>query len=453
MRISAWCVLGVLLTACSDNPDRPMIIVGGGAAGGSIDGAVFVHVIDEDSGAPIVGAAVQVGAATGGAPQSVVTDGTGLARVEGATLAGPQTVTASASGHVAATWYGANAINLTIPLRPITPASSPQSAQIAGTIGGWASLPEPAAGHRTIALISYTRRYPLDSPENDLATPNRNVTIGNQTISIAGNACVRSALLTDCNFVLTTRPGKQAVYALILDTDTKNTPGEGDDVNLVTGYALLRGLDVVAGQSLSGQTLTPIAAMDVVNSAVNFGAPPTGMTARQAYSIVDLGDEGVLPTSQVTPTMPAAVLPKLVGPLAGARLDLIASADDAVAASSTLFVRALDPALSINLADWLPAPSQLSVAGASLSFARVTGAAVHTLEVVDQSGARQWSGAVLDESATLALPTITPDPFAGTRRYTVSAVRAPGLDPHDFDVDAVQDLIRATSTTGAAFTR
>lgn len=452
MRISAWCVLGVLLAGCSDNPNQPMIIPGGGAAGGAIDGALFVHVIDQDSGAPLVGAAVQVGAATGGAPQAVVTDSTGLARIEGELLSGPQTVTASASGHVAATWYGASTTNLTIPLRPVD-ATAPQSAQIAGTIGGWTALPEPAAGHRTIAFISYTRHYPLDSPDNELPTPNRTVMIGNQTISIAGNACVRSALLTDCNFVLTTRPGKQAVYAIILDTDTKGTPAEGDDVNVVTGYALLRGLDVLAGQSLSGQTLTPIAATDIVNSAVNFGAPPTGMTARQAYSIVDLGDEGVLPTSQVTPAMPAAVLPKLVGSLAGARLDLIASADDAVAASSTLFVRALDPAGSINLTDWLPAPSQLQVTGATLSFARVAGAAVHTLEVVDQSGARQWSGAVLDESATLTLPTITPDPFAGTRRYTVSAVRAPGFDPHDFDVDAVQDLIRATSTTGAAFTR
>lgn len=408
--------------------------------------------IDEASGSPIVGAAVQVAVAGSSTPQSVVTDGTGLARFAGDDVKGPQTVTCSASGHVPATWYGANATNLTIPLRAIATAT-PDSAQIAGTIAGWAALPEPAAGHRTIALVSYSRRFPLDSADNDLTTPERTIPIGNQSISIAGNVCVRSTLVTDCNFTLTTRTGKQTVYAILIDTDTKNTPAEGDDVNVVIGYAILRGLAPTKGQTLSWQTLTQIAATDIVNTGVNFGTPPAGLGVRGAYSLVDLGDEGVLPTSLVTPAMPAALLPKLVGPLAGARLDLIASADDNVATGSTLFVRSLDPSATINLTNWMPAPSQLQLSGTSLSFARVTEAAVHTLEVVDPSGQRQWVGAILDGSATITLPTISPDPFAGDRRYLVTASRAADLTTYDFRVEDLDDRVDASATTAAAFSR
>src|SRR5262245_24622622 len=110
-----------LLVACGPNGGDdggddatgtdPKLVAGGGVTGAPIDGQLHVHVIDAVTGMPITGAVVT-------AKGEQMTSAAGLATFTDASLSGPQTVSATASGYAAATWVGVGNVNITLPLQP-----------------------------------------------------------------------------------------------------------------------------------------------------------------------------------------------------------------------------------------------------------------------------------------------------------------------------------------------
>ncbi|MFH0900275.1 MAG: hypothetical protein V2A73_06575, partial [Pseudomonadota bacterium] len=139
--------------AFAGNNAAPVVIPYGGLASGAIDGRVNVFVLDVRDGKPIADASVQVGSL------SKTTDDNGLAIFFDDSLSGPQDITASASGFLTASWFGANGANITILLEPaIPPAGTPTvpSAEVQGTIKGFDQLTPPQQNHWTIAYVGYS---------------------------------------------------------------------------------------------------------------------------------------------------------------------------------------------------------------------------------------------------------------------------------------------------------
>src|ERR1022692_2093569 len=171
-------VLGLLGAGCgsvSDNHPTPNLVPGGGIGSGKINGYLNVYVTDDDTRAPIMGASVRVGPSANSMPCEALTDSTGLATFDPQScksLNGPVTVTASDSGYAPSTWIGADGANMTMTIRAMHPTPV-DTATVSGTIAGWESLPAPATGHNTIAIIAASQAPNLGDRGNNLTQPMR----------------------------------------------------------------------------------------------------------------------------------------------------------------------------------------------------------------------------------------------------------------------------------------
>jgi hypothetical protein len=452
----------VLAAGCgsvSNNHPTPVLVPGGGIGGGAIDGYVNLYVIDTDTNLGIPGAAVQIGAATA-TPCMGLTDSTGLATFDPtgcAGLRGAVTLTASATGYAPSTWIGANGANMTINLQATT-RPMPDTATVSGTIAGWDTLPAPASGHQTLALVGASQTPNLGDLANNIQQGTRNVSILGSalTASIPANACVRNALADDCNWQLVTHTGPQAHYAIIVDDDQNGTPDDmTDDVITPVGWALLTGLTFTAGQAVVSETLPAVAAADLQTFTAAFPALPAGMTYFNAYPAIELpGGAGRIPA--VVPTLGAKVMmtsiPKLTGTttagLAGGSYDLLAQAQATQTASepATLdWMHGVNAGATVTLAAWLEPPTAITALSGHYSFVPTTGATVHSAEFKDPAtGNRTWSVSIFDGSSSFTLPGLTPDPLAtasGTDTLTVSALTIPGISLTDVAFnDATQKL-------------
>ncbi len=442
-------LLGVLWAAgcgsVSNNHPTPVLVPGGGISGGSIEGTLNVYVIDTDTNVGITAASVQVTVGTA-SPCTALTDSTGLVtfdQMSCAGLRGAVTLTASATGYAPSTWIGANGANMTINLQATT-RPMPDTATVSGTIAGWESLPAPASGHTTIALIAASQTPNLGDLANNITQPMRDVSLGGTalTTSIPANACVKNALADDCNWQLITHTGPQAHYAIIVDSDDNGTPNDKtDDVVTPVGWALLTGLTLTAGQTVVNETLTAVAPGDLQTFTAAFPALPAGMTYFNAYPAIELpGGVGRIPA--VVPTLGATVMmtsiPKLTGTttagLAGGSYDLLAQAQatQTAAEPATLdWMHGVNAGATVTLAPWLSPPTAITALNGHYSFVPTTGATLHAAEFKDsQSGNRTWSVTIFDGSTTFTLPGLSPDPLAtasGTDTLTVTALSIPGI--------------------------
>ena len=444
----AWSLtLALLAAACGGddgNNATPAVIPGGGVHDPGIDGLVNVYAIDSDTDAPIAGASVRVGTIEG------TTDATGLFVAKG-DLTGPQTIAVKATGYATGVYVGADGANVTAALDR-TPASTtaPPQAEISGSVAGWDALPLPAADHLTAALVTYSQSRELGANDNDLAPPPS----GTQ---VASNVCVKSSQASlPCAWRINARVGTVAVFAIMADIDTQGTAAQDDDVVTVTGFATAPNLVIAAGQAQSNVTLTPLAAGSTTTASVSFGTPPAGLTASLGIVGVDLGAAGVMRVPPLAATATTTVVPSLSA-FAGSSYELVAlareSATDGTAAESIVLRRGLTSAASLAAGDWLAPPSGLSSDRASASFARVAGASAHVMEFDTSSGGgsanRAMSVVVLDDSATITLPTDFAPLPSGSLTYKVSAFDAgAAFDPRDFAIDDLQDvLVRLSSET------
>jgi hypothetical protein len=442
-------------------PAAPRMIPGGGVGDGAISGAVHVHVIDEESREVVSSAAVRVGASSDPAPCEELTASTGLASFQAGNcpgLNGPVTVTITAPGYTPVTWIGVNGTNMTIPVRSTNPAAVP-TATVSGTISGWSDLPVPGAGHQTLALISYSGSNTLGDRANDLPQGTRNVRVGDLVIPIASNLCVRNALISDCNWTLTTRTGPQAHFALIVDQFDNNTPNDDtDDTFTVTSYALKRGVDLSAGATVNGEALEIISDADMQTFTASFASLPSGMDFMGAFPALELGDEGriglVVPALDMSRT--STRVPKLSGALAGARYSLIATAQDSATQdrpSTLAWMHDVNVASTVTLTSWLPPPSSLSAAAGTYSFSAVPGATIQGADLESAAGQRLWSISVFDGSTSFTLPGLSPDPLlSGTITFIANAMQIPNTDLKNFAIDDVRDRIVGMSADYVTFT-
>jgi len=454
-----------------DNHPAPMLVPGGGIGGGGIDGYLNVYVIDADTNAPIAGAAVLLSPAPAAAPCMETADSTGLALFDKTScpgLAGKVTITASASGYAPTTWIGANGANMTINIQATT-RPAPDTASVSGTIAGWETLAAPASGHATIALVGASQTPTLGDLANNIQQPTRTVSVAGTTVTttIPGNACVRNALVDDCNWQLIARTGEQAHYAIIVDSYDNGTPNDtSDDVVTPVGWALLTGLDLTAGATQVGETLPLVAAGDLQAFTAAFPALPPGMTFFNAYPAIELpGGQGRIPA--IVPTLGANVtmttVPKLgaattVG-LAGGAYDLLAQAQATKTAGepgTLAWMHGVNAASTVTLPAWLPAPTAITAAAGVYSFVPVSGATLHGAELKDPtSGARTWSITIFDGTASFSLPGLSPDPLStstGTDTLTVSALVIPGIDLTDVGFDDATQKLTGLSSDQITFT-
>jgi|JI10StandDraft_1071094.scaffolds.fasta_scaffold02978_5 hypothetical protein len=444
----AWTLsLTLLAAACGGddgNSAAPELIPGGGVHDPGIDGLVNVYAIDSDTDAPIAGAMVRVGTLEG------TTDATGLFVAKG-DLTGPQTIAVKATGYATGVYVGADGANVTAALDR-TPASTtaPPQAEISGTVAGWDDLPLPPANHLTAALVIYSQSRELGAKDNDLAPPPS----GSQ---VPSNVCVKSSQASlPCAWRINARVGTVAVFAIMADIDTRGTAAQDDDVTTVTGFATAPNLVITANQAQANITLTPLAAGSTTTASVSFGAPPPGLTAGLAIVGVDLGAAGLMRVPPIVPPASTTVVPSLSA-FAGASYEFVALAQETVtdgtAAQSIVLRRGLTSASSLAAGEWMPPPTGLSSDRASASFARVAGASAHVMEFDTSSGGgsanRAMSVVVLDDSATVTLPTDFAPLPSGSLTYKVSAFDAgTAFDPRDFAIDDLQDqLVRLSSET------
>jgi hypothetical protein len=221
---------------------------------------------------------------------------------------------------------------------------------------------------------------------NSLTQPTRPVAVAGTavTTSIPSNACIRNALVDDCDWQLVTRTGAQAHSAIIVDDDQNGTPDDmSDDVLTVIGWALQTGLDLAAGQTVVNETLTRVADGDLQPFTAAFATPPTGLVSLAAYPAINLGAAGriaiVFPPlglSLTTTRVPKLGAATTVG-LAGATYDLIASAQaskDSNQPATLAWLHGVDASKTASVATWLPPPAALTDTAGTYAFAPVAGA-------------------------------------------------------------------------------
>jgi len=443
----------------------PRLIPGGGVGDGAVSGQLNVYVTDDQTRAPVAGASVRVGASAATAPCTALTDSTGLALFAEPTcpsLRGKQTLTASAGGYAPTTWIGVNGANLTIPIHPAA-APTVATATVSGTIAGWDSLPAPAAGHQTLALVGFSQTRELGDPANDIQQGKRtiNVPLVGAT-EIAANVCVRNVLVNDCVWQLTTRTGAQAHYAVILDQDTKGTPNDdSDDTFTATAWAVKVGLSFSAGQSASGESLAILSDAAMRTMTVAMTSPPAGLDAVTAFPMLDLGGDGRVPITSpaLDLTTTTSRVPAATGELAGARYDLLAQAQDAKdkdQPSTLTWLHGVDPAATVAVSGWLAPPSAIAASAGTYSFTATAGATLHSADIEDPAGAHAslWGISIFDGSTSFTLPGLSPDPLpSGAMRLKVSALQIPGANLENLSFDDARETITALASDVIMFSR
>jgi hypothetical protein len=444
-----------------DGPAAPRLIKGGGVGDGAISGTLYVHVTDEETREVISSAKVRVGESSDPAACEVVTDSTGLAKFQPDScpgLAGAVTVTITASGYAPVTWIGVNGVNLTIPIRNSNPPAIP-TATVSGTITGWSSLPVPGANHQTLALVGYSGSTDLGDRANELTQGIRNVTVGAQVFPIPSNLCVINQAVSDCDWILTTRTGPQALVAIIVDQFNSNTPDDdSDDTFTVTGYAIKTGQNFSKDQPTNGMTLDMIAEADMQPFTASFASLPSGMDFMGAFPALELGAEGRI--AFTTPVLDMARtstrVPKLSGALAAAHYSLIAVAQDSETQdtpSTLAWMHDVNIASTVALSSWLPPPSNILASGGTYSFSAVSGATLQGGEIQDMTGKRVWSITIFDGSTSFTLPGLSPDPLpAGMLMFQASALQIPGITLGNVALDDARDKITGISNDFATFT-
>ncbi len=430
-----------------DDSTTPRLIAGGGVASAAIDGTLNVHVVAAGGATPVVGASVRVGAASAATPLTGTTSATGLVVFTDPALTGPQTVTVTAPGHAAATWVGVAGTNVTIPLDPL-PRTTP-SARVSGTIAGWNDLPAPAFGHYTLAVVLATFTDDVGAPENNLPQAMSGTT--------PLNTCVRSSsAASTCAWELVARIGRQRHVAVIVNGDSRLTPNDtGDDVYTLVGYAASAGVTLTAGQQVTGESLTLVAAGARSQFSVSFPPALPGLGDVVAIPMLDLGDDGrvVFPLPTVAPGQLSTQVLTPTGGFAGSyRVVALASAPGTAATPySSVFMDVVALGSAVAIDPWLPAPAAITRTGGQYTFTGATGAAIHYASFSRADGTTVWTLSLLDGSTGFALPALTPDPLGtGGLTLTVSAADVTGFDPRDFEVRALAGSLHRAS--GAAAT-
>lgn len=269
-------------------------------------------------------------------------------------------------------------------------------------------------------------------------------------LTLPSNVCYALTLggntQSRCAWQRPTRTGKQALWAVVADVDTKKTVDMADDTYTIVDYAFLLGLDAVLAHTYTGQVLVPVGQENLTAASVVFPAAPADMTQLSAQTAIRLGDAGVIVLSHAVfgPDSLTRKLPQLTGPLAAGTYDFVAHAQaaaDAEFPQSTIWKHGASLAAPVDFGAWQAPPSALTAAAGTYSFAPVAGATLHTVQLFGEAGngpAPRWNVALLDGSESFSLPSLSPSPIVGGEvQMGVGALTLPGgFDPTSFTMDA-----------------
>ncbi len=294
--------VGLAGAGCGELGPAPAahFIAGGGVSSGNDSGVLSVYVTDEDLGAPVQGASVEVApsqAATSLDAKTchALTDSTGLATFDGAScpsITGRVTLTASVAGYAPSTWVGVRGANLTIPIRAAS-RPEPPTATVSGTIDLWEALPLASANHQLLGIVVASRPARLgDAPDIRQGTRTIDVLGGSTTVVVPANVCVRTAVVDDCHWQLQTRAGTQAHFAVIVDQDTNGTADPLDDINTVVAWAVKTSIAPQAGTVSTGEVLKLMGDDQMTDLSAVFPPLPPDMANLTAFPIFDLGPAG-----------------------------------------------------------------------------------------------------------------------------------------------------------------
>jgi len=439
---------GELATVDQINDAAPEEIVGGGVGSGAIDGKINVYAIDALTDAPIAGASVRVGEADNASPLEGTTDATGLVTFKDASLQGASTITVTAADHVTTSWFGVNGANVTIPLGPTKPPTI-ETATVSGTIAGWDNLTN-AANHIYAAFIGYSWSGDLGDPANDIQQP--------MGMGLPPNACVKlppPAPAQPCNWKLVTRTGKQIHYGILVDVDTKGTfMDQSDDTRAFYGYAFKTGVDLKAGDNVTGEVLEMLAPDGLIDLNLTLPPPPPGMDESAAIPLIDMGDEGQVPV-YFGPEIALTKVPALAGIFAAGRYDIIAQARvmGKPYPQTATFMRAADLTKDVVVPNYQATPTDLAATAGVYSFKPVADATIHNVKFQVPMGDRAWHVTLYDGRTSFSLPALMPDPLpVGKLEMRVEAVTVPGVNVQDFDTSSARDKVTAVSENGVEIT-
>ena len=439
--------IALVAAACGDDKNMadPRLIAGGGVGDGSIAGRVNVYTIDGDTDDPVGSAEIFIGE-PGDESLEATTDSSGLVTVDDDLLDGPTTITVVANGYITSTWFGADGANVTIPLEAKDEPTNLPQATIGGTIDGWEDLPAPDTGHFYVGIVSYSQTDDLGDPVNNLEQPS-----GNN--GLPANACVLAEFLTECDFEVNSRTGNVAIFATIIDIDTKGTEADTDDTNEIIGFAYKLDVTIEDGVDQSGVILEQIEIGAMTDVSLVVPRLPSGLDDVGAVMALDTADNGILMIGFFgDPQQDVISVPKLSGDFSGDTYRAIAFAgneddepDDESTPSSTILLRGIsDLTADIDLGDWLELPTDVALSSGEYSFTPVDGAALHTASIVNTIGDTKWDIVLLDGRTAFTLPGLDPDPVPSTFDLAVSALEG-SLDVTDFAIDDVIDSIDRTS--------
>lgn len=468
MRPSVVGIAFLTLAACDNTsvpvPPAPRFIAGGGLGDGPIKDTLNVYVADDDTRAPVSGAAVRVGGSSDPDACTWTTDSTGLAIFEKkacALLGGKQSITASAASYTPTTWIGVDATNVTMSIRAKMPAPI-DTATVTGSITGWDSLPAPAAQHNLLGIVGYSASPTASDATNNLMQDMRMVQVmtmaGPVAFPVAGNVCIRNAVANDCAWRLKTRTGAQAHYAVVLDQDTKGTDDSTDDTLTVIGWAVKTGLSFQKDVGADGEALTLLTDDQMQPFTASFSPTLTALNYLEAFPLLDLGDSGriaiVIPALDATRTMTR--VPKLVGPFAAAHYDFLAKAQvakDQAQPATLSWSHAVDASKTVAALDWTPPPTTLMASGGTYSFGAVPGASVQGGELQTMAGQRAWSITIFDGTTSFTLPGVSPDPLpAGPALFVASALVITDFDPANAKFDDLRVKLTHLASDQIMFT-
>lgn len=411
------------------NPEDPKLVSGGGVTGPTIDGRVHVHVIAADTGSPLSGATVHIGA-------DARTDSTGLATFPD--VSGPQTISAAASGYAAATWIGVAGTNVTIPLQP---SAAVPTAHTSGTL----QLPGPSGGSNyTLAVVLYSFLDDPSARENAISQPTNGM-------GVPLNACVNSGGTPSCTWQLTTRIGKQILTAVVVNGFLNNLGDPDDDTYTFKSYAVSSPMTLTAGQQVTNVSLTPVTATSQLT--VNIPPAPPGLGNVVAIPELALGDVGriVFPLPTLKQSGTARVIAN-TGQFAGNYevVGLATPSATAKAPFSSTFAHNVSG--TATLEPWLAAPAPQHNAG-TFTFGAVSGASFYTAQFT-RGDTTLWNVTVLDGSTSFKLPALQPDPLGtGTVTFSIGAAVVPSFDPKEFTIPNVTTTLTRASGGQGSFTR
>lgn len=430
------------------NDAAPEEIVGGGIGSGAIDGKINVYAIDGATDAPIAGASVRIGEADDASPLEGTTDAMGLVTFKDASLQGASTITVTAADHVATTWVGVNGANVTIPLGPTKPPTV-ETANVSGTIAGWDNLTN-AMNHIYIALVTYSWSGDLGDPANDIQQP--------MGMGLPPNTCLKlpaPAPAQPCAWKLVSRTGKQIHFAILVDVDTKGTfMDDSDDTRAFYGYAFKTGVDLKAGDNVTGEVLDMFDGGGLVDLKLTVPAPPAGMDESAAIPLLDMGEEGQIPF-YFGPEFALAKVPTLAGIFGSGRYDVIAQARvmGKPYPQTATFMRAADVTKEVVVPNYQATPTDVAGNGGVYSFKPVADATIHNVKFQVPMGDRAWNVTLYDGRTSFSLPTLTPDPLpVGKLNMSVEALTIPGVNVQDFEAVSARDKLTALSENGVEIT-